>query len=219
MDRPHPVRLPYSMDGKGTEKRRAYLIIGSIATLLFLLFGIIGNGPSTYRFAILFLGPLLWAAYFLRHRLFIHPAGFALFAAALLMHDLGAFGAYQKVFFGVQFDTVVHFFFGFVVAVLLARALRFGFTLSGWQLWIATILVMLGLSAVHELIEYASTLLLGPEKGMLKINDPDKFDTQKDLLNNLLGTCLALFLSQCARRFQPRKSSSQASPIPSPDAE
>ena len=174
---------------------------------------------QTAGFAILFLGPLLWAAYFLRHRLSIHPAGFALFAAALLMHDLGAFGAYQKVFFGVQFDTVVHFFFGFVVAVLLARALRFGFTLSGWQLWIATILVMLGLSAVHELIEYASTLLLGPEKGMLKINDPDKFDTQKDLLNNLLGTCLALFLSQCARQFQPRKSSSQASPIPSPNAE
>ena len=30
------------------------------------------------------------------------------------------------------------------------------------------------------------------DKGMLKLNDPDKFDTQKDLGNNFLGSLVAL---------------------------
>jgi uncharacterized membrane protein YjdF len=55
------------------------------------------------------------------------------------------------------------------------------------------------------LIEYASTLMLGPEKGMLKLNSPDaKTDTQKDLLNNLLGTLLALLIYSVYRLFNNR---------------
>lgn len=54
--------------------------------------------------------------------------------------------------------------------------------------------VILGFGAIHELIEWASTMILGPERGMLKANDADPFDTQKDLFNNLLGTLLAMAL-------------------------
>jgi uncharacterized membrane protein YjdF len=35
---------------------------------------------------------------------------------------------------------------------------------------------------------------LGPEKGMLKLGDADYFDTQKDLMNNLLGAITAVGL-------------------------
>lgn len=176
----------------GAGNRSTFQTVAWTATAIFILFGIVGDGPSTYRFAVLFLGPLLWAVYFLRQYLHIHPVHFGIFAAALVFHNLGAFGTYRQAFLGIQFDTYVHFVFGVAGTLLVARTIRFRLGLEGWQLWIGAILLILGLSAVHELIEFASTLMLGPEKGMLKINDPDKFDTQKDLLNNLVGAILAL---------------------------
>src|SRR4029079_1140671 len=77
--------------------------IAWVATTLMIIFGIIGHGPSTYRYAILFvchssslyiyailfLGPMLWGLYFARFRLHIEPWQFAIFAAAILLHDLG----------------------------------------------------------------------------------------------------------------------------------
>jgi uncharacterized membrane protein YjdF len=136
---------------------------------------------------------MLWAVYFLRHRLHIHPIHYAIFASALVLHNLGAFGMYRQHYFGLEFDMYVHFYFGVAGGFIVARALRGAFALHGWQMWAGTVIVILGLGAIHELIEYGSTLVLGPEKGMLKLNSPDaKTDTQKDLLNNFGGTLLAL---------------------------
>lgn len=167
-------------------------------------FGLVGHGPSTYRYAILFLGPLLWGVYRFRLQLCLHPVHFAFFAAALLLHDLGAFGAYGKFFFDLEFDTYVHFFFGFAGALLAARGVRCRLGLTGWKMWVATILLIMGIGALHELLEFGSTMLLGPEKGMLKLNDPDKFDTQKDLANNLGGCLLALTLYTLSRALRPQ---------------
>ena len=97
--------------------------IAIIATVLMVVFGVIGHGPSTYRFAIFFLGPLLWGVYLARHRLNVHPCGFAVFAAALVLHDLGAFGTYGKFYYGLEFDTYVHFFFGLAGAAVVVRAI------------------------------------------------------------------------------------------------
>jgi uncharacterized membrane protein YjdF len=165
--------------------------IALVATALILCFGLVGHGPATYRFAILFLGPLLWGVYFLRHRLSIHPCHYLIFAAALVLHDLGSFGTYGKFYYGLEFDTYVHFVFGMAGAFIVARALRSCYGLVGWQLWVGAVLVIMGIGALHELLEFASTMALG-EKGMLKLNDPDRFDTQKDLGNNLLGCLVAL---------------------------
>jgi uncharacterized membrane protein YjdF len=173
------------------ERKDWCLGIAWVTTFLILLFGLLGNGPMTYRFAILFLGPLLWAVYHGRNRLYIHPAGFALFASALLLHDLGAFGTYGKFYFHLEFDTYVHFWFGLAGSFLIARALKYNFGLRGWKLCIGTVLLIMGVGALHELMEWTSTMALG-DKGMLKLNDPDKFDTQKDLGNNFLGSLVAL---------------------------
>jgi hypothetical protein len=51
---------------------------------------------------------------------------------------------------------------------------------------------ILGFGAIHELVEWGSTMALGPERGMLKALADDPYDTQKDLLNNLMGTLLSL---------------------------
>ena len=86
-----------------------------------------------------------------------------------------------------------------VGALIVARGLREGAEIGGWKVWLATVLCVLGLGAIHELIEFASTLSLGREMGMYKMDDPDQFDTQKDLFNNLLGTLAGLSVASLHR--------------------
>jgi uncharacterized membrane protein YjdF len=173
----------------------SFKTIAWITTVGFLLITFVAQGPATYRFAILFLAPILWGVYFLRERLQVHPLHFAILASALVLHNLGAFGAYRQKYLGFDFDMYVHFYFGVAGGFVVARGLRVILGFRGWQLWLGTVLVILGIGGLHELIEYGSTLVLGPEKGMLKLNAPDaKTDTQNDLLNNLMGTLLALAL-------------------------
>lgn len=176
------------------------------ATAVFVLFSVIGNGPSTYRYAFLFLGPILWAVYFFRNQLALSPVHFAILALAFVIHNLGAFGTYGKFYFNLEFDTYVHYFFGFAGGFVAARAILVNLGFTGWKLWFGTVLIIMGIGALHELMEYASTLMLGGEKGMLKTNDPDKFDTQKDLGNNLLGTLTALLIFNLFERFSRRPS-------------
>ena len=190
-------------------------IIGWVTTAIFAVITLVAQGPATYRFAIIFLAPMLWAVYFARHRLHLHWSHFAIFASALVFHNLGAFGTYGQEYFGLEFDTYVHFYFGVAGGFIVARALRHSFGLNGWKLWVGTVIVILGLGAIHELIEYASTLILGPEKGMLKLNSPDaKTDTQKDLLNNMAGTLLALAIYSLFRRFRPATDTRPLAPQP-----
>lgn len=190
----------------------SFKTIAWVTTAIFAIITVMAQGHSTYRFAIVFLAPMLWAVYFLRERLHIHSCHYAIFATALVLHNLGAFGAYGQQYYGLQFDSYVHFYFGVAGGFIIARALRGCFGLVGWQMWVGTVIVILGLGSIHELIEYASTLMLGPEKGMLKLNAPDaKTDTQQDLLNNLLGALLALSIYSIFRWFRAKSRQSESS--------
>src|SRR6059036_524920 len=82
----------------------------------------VARAGSTYKFSFVFLAPMLWLAYFVRARIAPHPLHFAFFAAALLLHDLGAFGFYQRKFFGLEFDFFVHLYFGMVAGFVFYRA-------------------------------------------------------------------------------------------------
>ena len=169
-----------------------FYAIAIVTTAIFVLISIVAQGPSTYRFAIFFLAPMLWALLAARRKLALHPGHYALLAIALLFHNMGAFGLYRSSWQGIEFDGYVHYFFGVAGGFAIARGLGYNFGLNGWKVWVGTILVILGIGGIHELIELGSTIALGPEKGMLKLHDGDLFDTQKDLLNNLLGAITAL---------------------------
>jgi uncharacterized membrane protein YjdF len=112
----------------------------------------------------------------------------------------------------LSFDTYVHFYFGLVGALIVARGLEEGVGVRGWRLWLATVLCLLGLGAIHELVEFASTLGLGSKIGMYKMDDPDQFDTQKDLFNNLLGALTGLSLASLYRSAMGTGISSPAAP-------
>jgi uncharacterized membrane protein YjdF len=193
----------------------SFKTIAWVTTVIFLLISAMAQGRATYRYAFLFLTPMLWAVYYFRERLHLHPCHFAIFATALVLHDAGAFGTYGQEYYGFEFDTYVHFYFGAAGGFIVARALRGCFGLYGWQLWVGTVIVILGLGAIHELIEFGSTMLMGPEKGMLKLNSPDaKTDTQKDLFNNMLGTLVALAIYSVYRKTREIRTGHAASCAP-----
>jgi uncharacterized membrane protein YjdF len=196
--------------GEGDQDRKLRLIAWVTTGLLVFVSLFLARPGSTYRFAFLFLAPLLWLVYGLRHQLVLAPSHFALFASFLLFHNLGVFGFYRSHFLGLQFDVYVHFYFGLVGGFVLKRAFEQRFGWHGPWLVIAVGLFILGIGAVHELIECGTTILLGKEKGMLKLDPNDPYDTQKDLLNNLLGALLAAAISNITARIRRKRTAARS---------
>ena len=179
---------------------RSERLVAWTASLAFILISLVPDaGVAKYRFSFLVLIPILWAVYALRHRLAIRPLHFALFALALLIHDLGAFGAYSWTVIGLQFDWCVHFFFGLVGALIAARALEVQLGARGLALGLLVVLVVTGMGGLHEIVEAASTRYLGQDLGMLYVGADNPYDTQEDLLANGRGACVALALRRTVR--------------------
>ena len=188
--------------------RRTLLATAWSTTAVLCAISLVGGSVAKYRWSAVFLVPIVWAVFLLRTRLALRPLHFALFAVALLAHDLGAFGWYQRRLAGLQYDWLVHFFFGVVGGLIVARALYVRLGLHGLAPALLTVLAVTGIGGVHEIIEAASTWQLGPEQGMLHVGPEDPYDTQQDMLNNVLGATLALGLRRLGRR--PEQGSAQA---------
>jgi len=56
-------------------------------------------------------------------------------------------------------------------------------------------LAIMGFASLHELYEFVGAILLGEGEGVLFIGagDLDQWDTQKDILNNLIGALIGVF--------------------------
>ncbi|HKQ38365.1 MAG TPA: DUF2238 domain-containing protein [Verrucomicrobiae bacterium] len=181
--------------------RKSNLVIAGITSAVLVALSLFfASAGSTYRWSFLLLLPLVWAVYFGRERLALLPAHFAAFAIAIIIHDLGTFGFYKKIFFGLRFDCYVHFMFGFVAGLILFRAAGEKLPLSRQLLAFAIPIFVLGIGGIHEMFECFTTILLGPERGMLKLHADQPFDTQKDLMNNTLGAITAVLISIRHRR-------------------
>jgi uncharacterized membrane protein YjdF len=132
--------------------------------------------------------------------LHLRPFHYALLSSAVLLHMAGAFGFYQRSPLPFSFDILVHYYFATVGTLALHAALRGNFPeLRPWHLAVITFFFMMGIAALHEIMEYMSYLVLGEKNGMLKPSIMYFFDTQRDLTNNLLGTLTGLALLQIGR--------------------
>jgi uncharacterized membrane protein YjdF len=177
-----------------------YLLIAAGMSVVFVVIAIFAKVP-TYHVAPGFLIPVLWAIYFLRHKLHLRPLNYALLASGMLVHMIGAFGFYQRSPLPFSYDIFVHYYFAMVITPVLYRALEGNFPMRPWQLMVTTFFFMMGMAAMHEIMEYMSYLTLGEKTGMLKPSTSYFFDTQRDLTNNLLGTLTALVAIAVTRRF------------------
>lgn len=163
---------------------------------------------SRYKWDFIFLMILLWGVYAIRQKIYLHPLHYALLGVFLLLHDIGMFGCYMTYPLGVEYDYWVHGFFGFVASLIVCRAYHFHGHYSPGFIVVATLVVMLGFSAFHEIFEYAGALLVGEGEGVLFIGagDLDEWDTQKDMVNNVVGASIGLALYYLVRFWNLRRS-------------
>lgn len=170
-----------------------YVVIAILTSIAFVVNAICGSMPG-YRVAPVFLIPLMLVVYALRGRLRLTPVGYGLFASALLLHDMGAYGFYQhSPTPPVSFDMYVHFYFALVGAFVLRQTMSHHLPWRGWQLSLTTLLLIMGVGACHEIMEYMTYLVLGEQRGMLKTNGY-RFDNERDLTCNLAGCIVAMLL-------------------------
>jgi uncharacterized membrane protein YjdF len=170
--------------------------LACVASILVIVIAATARVP-TYRINPIFLLPAAWAPYWLRRRLHLHWVHYALLIVAILLHDLGAYGWYQKSPLPISWDILVHFYFAIPITLILHRAIatNYAAVLRPWQAAVVALMFMMGLGAIHEIMEFVTYLVLGEERGMLKPSTSYFFDTQRDLTNNLLGTLTALLLA------------------------
>lgn len=110
----------------------------------------------------------------------------------ITMHFLGAFvqwdGArlYDAHLAGLRYDKYVHATNAFAVALLVSRLLSVAALRSAWIHALAVVLVVLGLGAVVEIVEYLVVLTV-PEHGVGGYDN-----NMQDLIANALGASLAM---------------------------
>lgn len=129
----------------------------------------------------------------------------------ILMHFSGAFvmidnhRLYDQVLFGLRYDKYVHFVNAFAATVLISRLFRIQKIALTRSNNVFVVLVVLGLGAVIEIVEYAVVLTV-PQNGVGGYDN-----NMQDLMANLAGACsfmLAKYLWGRRARAEPKRAAS-----------
>lgn len=164
---------------------------------------------SHYKYDIPMCAALLVFVYMVRAAIHLSWLHYLLFACFLIIHCLGMFDLYESYPMGIEYDYWVHSIFGFISALVILRWLRRSDLHLKRTVRIAsTLVIVLGVSAAHELYEYAGAILLGSGEGVLFIGagDLDQWDTQKDMLNNVIGGLIGILISSSYHYYYTSKS-------------
>lgn len=163
--------------------------------------------------------PLLVLSY---RRLRLSNTAYTLLFAFLLLHEVGAHYTYSQVPYDRwaralagssvsdaldlqrnQFDRLVHFLYGLLVApgvieLLDARAPQRGL----WR-WLVPLLFMVSHSTLYEMVEWAAAAIFGGDLGQAYLGtQSDAWDSQKDSALAALGAAIAVMacrLRSCRR--------------------
>lgn len=153
----------------------------------------------------LVLLPILW---WTRHRFVFTPWVYVLITVHGLILMLGGAYTYARVPLGFwmqdwfdlarnDYDKIGHFAQGFVPAFVARELLMRVYALTNKPLVaVLTVCVCLAISALYELIEWWSALLLGSGADEFLGTQGYVWDTQSDMFMALLGACSALLFSR-----------------------
>jgi len=142
------------------------------------------------------------------HRWFkLSNLSYTLIFTFMFMHITGSHYTYAEVplgvwmqnFFGVtrnHYDRIVHFSFGLLWAYPVREvAKRIGQLKGVWAIWIPIELV-LALSCIYELFEWAVAVLFGGDLGIAYLGSQgDIWDAQKDMLMAGIGSIIAMIVT------------------------
>jgi len=153
------------------------------------------NASSHYKYDILMCLFLLLFVYRLRNAILLLSAHYLMLSIFLVVHCLGLYGYYESYPLGIEYDYWVHLYFGLVSSLMIFH----WFENSSYEFhkvacYLGSMMFVLGMSSAHELYEFMGAILLGKGEGVLFIGagDLDPWDTQKDMLNNLIGAVIGM---------------------------
>ena len=188
-------------------QRSQTLVAASIILVILLaLSGVRPYDRTTWVlevFPVVIALPIMWATY--RRFPLTTLLYICVFLHALVLM-LGGMYTYARVPLGFQiaelldlsrnpYDKIGHFFQGFVPALVAREILIRGQYVRGKKmLAFIVVCVVLAISAMYELIEWASALILGQEADEFLGTQGDPWDTQSDMFMALIGAVTALLL-------------------------
>ena len=188
--------------------RRSQTLVFAVFVLVILLVlsGLRPFDRTTWMlevFPVVIALPVLWATY---HRFpLTNLLYFFIFLHALVLMLGGAY-SYARVPLGFYladwldlsrnpYDKIGHFFQGFVPALVAREILVRGRFVRGRKMLAFVVLsIVLAISAMYELIEWAAALILGQGADEFLGTQGDPWDTQSDMFLALIGGIAALLV-------------------------
>jgi len=156
----------------------------------------------------LFLGGLV-----LSYRRFrFSDLSYTLMFVYILLHIHGAMYTYAENPIGYwlkdrlggdrnNYDRIVHFSFGFLLAYPMRDYFKNHFEWPTWVCWVLPVEITMSFSAAYELIEWAVAEVLFPAEGPAYLGlQGDVWDAQKDMGLAFSGAVLAMLLASTLKR-------------------
>jgi putative membrane protein len=160
------------------------------------------------------------------HRVFpLSHVSYTLITLFLTLHAIGAHYTYAQVPIGQwmdqafhlgrnDFDRLVHFSFGFLLAYPMEELFRLGAGVRGWLLYYLPVMTVLGLSGLWEIIESWVASALHPELGITYLGSQgDVWDAQKDIAVAFYGALLSVTILAVVRAARGVYPPSQPQPV------
>ncbi|MBK6830816.1 MAG: DUF2238 domain-containing protein [Flavobacteriales bacterium] len=166
------------------------------------------NWITENALTILFVGGLA-----ISHRKFkFSDLSYTLMFVYILLHIYGAMYTYaenplgywiQEVLNGErnQYDRIVHFSFGFLLAYPMRDYFLNHFQWPRWVCWTLPVEITMSFSAAYELIEWAVADIFFPAQGAAYLGSQgDVWDAQKDMGLAFSGAVLAMVIASTVKR-------------------
>ena len=149
------------------------------------------------------------------HRRFkFSDLSYSLMFVYILLHVYGAMYTYAENPLGYwlqdllggsrnNYDRIVHFSFGFLLAYPMRDYFRNHFQWPAWVCWVLPVEITMSFSAAYELIEWAVADIFFPAQGHAYLGSQDDvWDAQKDMALAFSGAVLAMVLTNAVRRMR-----------------
>jgi putative membrane protein len=157
---------------------------------------------------VFFFGLIIWTYRFYR----FSNLSYLFIAAFMMLHTIGAHYSYEtpfnqflNTFFGNgrdNFDRVVHFTFGLLIAYPIFEFMRRVVGIMKIWSYFFTVFVILAMGAFYELIEMWVSNIVAPGQGVLFLGlQGDSWDAQHDMSSAMYGAIITMAITAIMKYY------------------
>ena len=189
-------------------------IIYFLSMFFFIFITFFSLSKNTFHYVpdSIFLIILTSFLFFYFKKIGLNNSSFIFLNILMILHELGALGAFNYSYLGMNYDVILHFSSGLIISLVLYHIFRTKiFAKSPYKKAVPVIifLMVLGISVICELIEFGGVLFMidgqgffGVEAGVGFIRNlsVDYWDTMTDFIYGALGSIVGLITASFAKK-------------------